>query len=116
MVTALTVLVIYALVLLLPLHQAAGLQRDLGKIGFQTAGAWSICTPPAQDDDGSNTPTAVKCALSGLAKDKFAAIIPQLDIGQVRIGAPVLYAEVWRPHSPPISAYAGQARAPPAMA
>ena len=75
--TAFAVLAIYVLVLLAPLHQAAGLQRDLGKLGFETVAEWSICAPLAQDQDGDpTTPLVAKCPAAGIAKHDFAAVLP----------------------------------------
>jgi hypothetical protein len=46
---ALAVLAIYALVLLAPLHQAAGLQQDLAERGYGSADSWSVCTAVTPD-------------------------------------------------------------------
>lgn len=40
--TAVAVLALYVLVLLAPLHQAAGLQRDLNALGYTSLDTWSI--------------------------------------------------------------------------
>jgi hypothetical protein len=73
--TALAVLAIYLLTLLLPLHQAAGLQRDLATLGFEPIDAWSICAPLATGTD-QQQPTAVKCPAAGIAKQDFVAVLP----------------------------------------
>ncbi|MDB5541169.1 MAG: hypothetical protein JWQ89_2896 [Devosia sp.] len=113
-VAAFAVLVIYALVLLLPLHQAAGLQRDLAKIGFETITASSICMEPAPRDDGGSTPSAVKCAAAGIAKHKFATIEPgSVAIRVVRTTDPARYAAAPRLASRSIHEHPSQARAPP---
>ena len=110
--TALAVLAIYILTLLAPLHQAAGLQRDLAKIGFQTI-SWSICTPLTQEQDGK-APVVVKCAASGIAKNEFAAIEPAaVDIGVVRHAEAVLYADIAGLDPASVQRHVGQARAPP---
>lgn len=70
--TAFAVVAIYILTLLLPLHQAAGLQRDLAALGYQTLGNVSICNPskPASSDEKSDL--IVKCPSAGIAKNPFA--------------------------------------------
>lgn len=73
--TALAVIAVYILVLLLPLHQAAGLQRDLSALGYETVGAWSICQQAAPDRN-DQAPTAVKCPAAGATKHHLAAVIP----------------------------------------
>lgn len=108
---ALAVLLVYALTLLVPLHQAAGLQRDLGKLGF-VATEWSICTPLAQSDE---TPTAVKCPIASVAKGQLAAITPDPIVLVVeRVSDAVNYAVA--PASRPLAprSHDAQARAPPA--
>lgn len=112
MATACAVLAIYLLTLLLPLHQAAGLQRDLSKIGFTTIG-WSICTPIAQDDTGG-TPTAVKCPAAGIAKFEFVALVPPaITLAPIRIAQPVDYGLVSSFAAQHIHPHSGQPRAPP---
>jgi hypothetical protein len=109
---AFAVLTIYVLTLLIPLHQAGGLQRDLARIGFGTV-VQSICTFHAQDDDGDDLPVEVKCP-AGIAKNEFTAIEPaSLDIGIVRIPELVRYAVEGRFVSLSVHDHIGQARAPP---
>jgi len=108
---AFAVLLVYALTLLVPLHQAARLQRDLGKLGF-VATEWSICTPLAQSDE---TPTAVKCPIASVAKGQFAALTPDPIVLVVqRISDAVNYSAA--PASAPLAprSHDAQARAPPA--
>ena len=106
-------LTIYVLTLLIPLHQAGGLQHDLARIGFETIGQ-SICTLHEQGDDGDELPTDVKCP-AGVAKNEFTAIEPaSLDIGIIRTPQPVRYAVEARLVSLSVHEHAGQARAPPA--
>lgn len=114
---AFAVLAIYVLTLLAPLHQAAGLQRDLASIGFATDSGWSICAPLAEDKDGNKTTVAVKCAASGIAKNELAAVEPSvLHVGIVRIGEVIAYAPRPAPEAFALPAHIGQARAPPATA
>lgn len=111
--TALAVLAIYILTLLLPLHQAAGLQRDLAALGYATTTDWSICAPLVEDPDGAD-PTLVKCAATGIGKNEIAAIEPAtIHVGVLRVAATLDYAAV-RSFSPsaPVR-YSGQPRAPP---
>ena len=100
----------------LPLHQAAGLQRDLSRLGFTTV-AWSICTPIAQDTNSGGTPTAVKCPATGVVKFDLATILPpSIVIALVRIAAPVAYISVASLTPLPTHPHASQPRAPPVMA
>ena len=113
--TALAVLAIYVLTLFLPLHQAAGLQRDLDRLGFETLTAWSVCAPLVQDEDGNpKTATVVKCPAAGLGKQDFAALVP----APVQFIVPVLASAMAWPvlpaaFKPSITAHFGQSRAPP---
>jgi hypothetical protein len=110
--TALAVLAIYILTLLTPLHQAAGLQRDLARLGFQTI-SWSICTPLAQEQDGK-APVVVKCPAAGIAKNEFVAIEPAtVDIGVVRHAEVVRYTHIAELDPVSVQRHAGQPRAPP---
>lgn len=111
---AFAVLALYVLTLLAPLHQSAGLQRDLAALGFETVASWSICAPLAQDEQGDKQPTAIKCAASGIAKHELAAIEPaSIDIGVLQLvakadyGSPALIEPLALPH------HVGQSRAPP---
>jgi len=68
---AFAVLAIYVLTLLTPLHQAAGLQRDLDTIGFATIDIWSVCAPLAEE--GNTDPSSiVKCPAAGIGKTDLA--------------------------------------------
>ncbi len=112
---AFAVLAIYVLVLLAPLHQAAALQRDLGKLGFETVASWSICTPLAQDQDGDPTaPPVVKCPAAGIAKHDFLAVLPADGPFDARVFTDAPYADrtVSAVYTP-IPAHFGQSRAPP---
>jgi len=73
--TALAVLAVYVLVLLAPLHQAAGLQRDLSQIGYESQWSWSVCTSVSQAGD-PDTPTAIKCPLASAGKFDVAILPP----------------------------------------
>lgn len=114
--TAVAVLAIYLLTLLLPMHQAAGLQRELAGLGYETIGAWSICEDfaPAGDRDQPE-PTAVKCPATGIGKFEFAALLPPpltieppVDVEPIRHQ----HLAALAPASPPD--HFGQPRAPPA--
>ena len=112
--TALAVLAIYVLTLLLPLHQAAGLQRDLAQLGFGTTGNWSICATPAHDEGGPST-LPIKCPAAGIGKYEFAALPPPA----VDIVAPVAVALAGHPAADLVwparrHDHFGQSRAPPA--
>ena len=115
--TAFAVLAIYVLTLLLPMHQAAGLQRDLAKLGYETVGGWSLCEDFASTSKGGDQPepTAVKCPAAGIGKYEFAALLPPA----LTIAPPIVTDQIQRvqpvapaPTSPPD--HFGQSRAPPA--
>ncbi|MGV3490703.1 MAG: hypothetical protein ACO1OG_05205 [Devosia sp.] len=70
--TALAVLAIYVLTLLSPLHQSAGTQRELAKLGFETIGQWSLCSEtPQKTGDRGDTPVPLKCPAAGGSKLDF---------------------------------------------
>ena len=74
---AIAVLALYMLVLLAPLHQSAGLQRELARLGFESSVSWSVCTSVSNPGRGDNeTPTAAKCPLTGAGKSQLAAVLP----------------------------------------
>jgi invasion protein IalB len=68
---AFAVLAIFVLTILTPLHQSAALQRDMAKLGHETAGAWSICTAINEADDDDDLPTALKCPVAGIGNTKL---------------------------------------------
>ena len=113
--TAFAVLAIYVLTLLLPLHQAAGLQRDLDRLGFETLSAWSVCAPLVQDEDGNpTTPTVVKCPAAGIAKNDFAGIVPaSVHFDPPRSSDRIDPLVAVDNPKPGIPAHFGQSRAPP---
>lgn len=111
--TAFALLAMYILVLLAPLHQAAGLQRDLNVIGFSALDAWSICSPLAPTDDGDRQ-AVEKCAAAGIGKNELALpASASIHIGIVQAQAPAYFIVALaipaeRPASRP-----GKPRAPP---
>lgn len=111
---AIAVIAIYLLVLLAPLHQAAGLQRDLDQLGFTSLDTWSICAALAEQIDEDEQPLPVKCAVSGIGKNELAAIEPvALDIGILPVAVAVRFSQshLLDPTGPQPSS--GQPRAPP---
>lgn len=113
--TALAVLAIYVLTLLLPLHQAAGLQRDFNALGFATLDAYSVCSSLALDSDGGPVDAAaLSCPAVGVSKEEIAAILPSpirlptLQLTLVGRIAPL--AGIIRAMPPD---HVGQSRAPP---
>jgi hypothetical protein len=116
--TALAVLSLYVLTLLLPLHQAAGLQNDLARLGFETVGSWSICADAGAADKGEpQAPAALKCPAAGIGKHEFAAILPVvLGIAPPESGRPFLASDPVRITPAARHAHVGQSRAPPAQA
>lgn len=115
---ALAVLALYLLTLLLPLHQAAGLQRDLNAAGFSTLDTWSICQPLAQDDNGDpREAAALKCPATGVGKQQIAAVQPPvLVIDPPTTSALVHFAQVPGAYRPLLPDHVGQSRAPPVTA
>lgn len=114
----LAVLAIYVLTLLLPLHQAAGLQRDLNAIGYSTLDIWSLCQPMAEDENGDPaSAAALTCPATGVAKQSLAALLPPV----LQIEPPVSTDSVSHAQPPDLYRLAqpdhvGQSRAPPVTA
>lgn len=114
----LAVLAIYVLTLLLPLHQAAGLQRDLNAIGYSTLDTWSLCQPMAEDENGDPaSAAALTCPATGVAKQSLAAILPPV----LQIEPPASADSVGSAQPPDLHRLArpdhvGQSRAPPVTA
>lgn len=109
---ALAVVTIYMLVLLMPLHQAAGLQRDLAGLGFENLETWSICSSIAQDD--GQPVAAVKCAAAGIGKNEIVppdVVHTALDI--LRVAGTVRYFDPADTITPAPRRSPGQPRAPP---
>lgn len=111
----LAMLSLYVLVLLAPLHQAAGLQRDLAGMGYETLAAWSICDSlAAEDRDVPRTAPAIKCPAAGLGKPGFALpVSASVDLAPPSLADIVAYArhtapDIWR-----LPEHFGQSRAPP---
>lgn len=111
----LAVLSLYVLVLLAPLHQAAGLQRDLASFGYETVTSWSVCQSLAADEDGdAPLAPAVKCPAPGLGKFSLAPLLPvALHLRAPSLAQTVAYpphaaSTVWR-----LPQHFGQSRAPP---
>ncbi|MGV8955192.1 MAG: hypothetical protein ACOH2M_29115 [Cypionkella sp.] len=114
-VAAVAVIAIYILVLLAPLHQAAGLQRDLAKLGYATLDNWSVCAPLAPKDAGDKPPAVVKCAASGIGKNDLAASAPvAIDLNILRLADIVSYARVYPTITAGPNLTSGQPGGPPA--
>jgi len=112
---AVAVLAIYVLTLLLPLHQAAGLQRDLNAIGFSTLDSWSVCQPLAQDDNGDpHEAAALNCPATGVAKHQLATLPPPAPALSPPVRAEIIrFAQASSPHQSLLPDHVGQSRAPP---
>lgn len=113
--TVLAVLALYVLVLLTPLHQAAGLQRDLSAMGFETVASWSVCEGLAQDEAGNplGLPT-VKCPAASLDKTGLAnSLPPVLRIEPPGLSDIIAYADAGDSHRLRLPDHFGQSRAPP---
>lgn len=112
--TALAVTALYVLLLLAPLHQAAGLQRDLGRLGYISLANWSICAPPTTLGGDVDQPVIVKCAASGIAENALPPPDPAiLDIAPLRLAVPVVYSTEALISPPSLRPHQGQSRAPP---
>ncbi|WP_137151503.1 hypothetical protein [Devosia sp. FKR38] len=111
---AIAVLAIYVLTLLAPLHQAAGLQRDLAQLGYQSQATWPVCQALASDESGNRLPGTVQCAVAGIANNQvipvLAAVTP---VAILRASDPVTYASLFAPHPGPVAQHSAQPRAPP---
>jgi hypothetical protein len=112
---AVAVLAIYVLTLLLPLHQAAGLQRDLDALGFSTLDNWSICQSIADDETGDpQGAAALTCPAAGVAKHDLAAILPPALVIEAPAAASVLsYRQAPGLAMVHLPDHVGQSRAPP---
>lgn len=113
--TAIAVLAIYLLVLLAPLHQAAGLQRDLAELGYSYQDSWSVCAALAQDQDGDQS-RLTKCAAAGIGKNEIIPVVPAaLGFGILRVANAVSYAPIADVASPAPYYPTAHARAPPVI-
>lgn len=112
--TAIAVLALYVLVLLAPLHQAAGLQRDFDALGYSSLDLWSICIPNTRDD-GSKPLEIAKCPVAGIGKhDVTLSAPPSLDLAAPSIATRIVHRPAPSPIHPPRPPNIGQPRAPPA--
>lgn len=114
--TAFAVLALYLLVLLAPLHQAAGLQRDLARLGFETSVSWSVCASQADHGDPS-APLLAKCPAAGIGKSDPLGPAPVALAGGIeRLALPVVYENAPPMLTPSADDHPGQPRAPPVIA
>lgn len=115
MVTAAAVAAIYILVLLAPLHQAAGLQRDLAQLGYAPLDGWSICSSLAPQNEDGKPPAVVKCAAAGIGKHELSLPEPAVfDFSILSIPIAVFYADAHLLIASTLDWPSGQPRAPPA--
>lgn len=113
--TALAVLAVYVLVLLAPLHQAAGLQKDLAQLGYDSLTNWSICSAALPDQGTGKSAADIKCPAAGIGKYELAASEPvAIDVPFERFSENVAYAEAPAVLSLGLSRHIAEARAPPA--
>lgn len=114
---ALAVLALYLLTLLLPLHQASGLQRDLNAIGYSTLSAWSLCGDMSETGDGEPLPAALTCPAMSIAKQSLVPVLPPaLHIAAAtRSDTPHPEAD-FGASGPSLPPHIGQSRAPPVTA
>lgn len=110
---AMAVLSLYVLILLAPLHQSAGLQRDLDALGYASLDLWSICQPQTVGQT-QEKPDVAKCPVAGIGKYEVALLTPNtIDLAAPGIASEVFYpalAYIGHLQRPP---FVGQARAPP---
>jgi hypothetical protein len=114
--TAFAVLAIYVLTLLLPLHHAAGLQRDFNALGYSNLSAWSVCAALAEDDT-EQPAAALTCPANGVGKQQVAVLPPPI----LLIEAPgvadlVSFAPDTNLRTAVRPDHVGQSRAPPLKA
>lgn len=117
--TALAVLAIYVLTMLAPLHQAAGLQRDLAALGFDAIGVWSVCAPLTEADGaGGKDVLQIKCPAAGIGKNELAAILPAQPaaFGPLPAFEPVIFAPDFKTVFTRPVEHPRQPRAPPVQA
>lgn len=111
---AFAVLAIYVLTLLTPLHQSAATQRGFAALGYETIGAWSICTNITEASDEEGAPAALNCPVAGIGKVELA-------MGASASGLPELFrlaiaAEITTAPALPVSlhlVHQARPRAPP---
>lgn len=114
--TAFAVLALYLLVLLAPLHQAAGLQRDLARLGFESSVSWSVCASLADHGDPS-APLLAKCPAAGIGKSDPLGPTPVAPMAAVeRAASAVVYENAAFTLALRAADHPGQPRAPPARA
>ncbi|WP_323013773.1 hypothetical protein [Devosia sp.] len=112
--TALAVVALYVLVLLAPLHQAAGLQRDLTRLGYISLANWSVCAQPTTLGGDLDLPIIVKCAAAGIASNALPPASPAvLAIAPLRLASPIVYGGARLVVPPALPPHQGQSRAPP---
>ncbi|GLQ57116.1 hypothetical protein GCM10010862_43750 [Devosia nitrariae] len=110
---ALAVVAVYLLVLLVPLHQAAGLQQDLADLGYEGP-SWSICAAGSAGLADGEAPFGLTCPIAGLGKDEIATVEPPpVEVDILRIAQTTAYPERTAHAGPATSRYVGQPRAPP---
>lgn len=79
---ALAVLSLWFLSLLAPMHQAAGLLREMAQAGVDTTGAWTICVTQTEGSDPDGMPQI--CPAHGIGKSEIALPPPGLELAPHR--------------------------------
>lgn len=64
---ALTVLALWMLSLLVPLHQTSGMLRELARAGYDISNAWTVCVTIAADKERPDQPPSM-CPAQVVAK------------------------------------------------
>ncbi|MEQ1770607.1 MAG: hypothetical protein ABL879_12280 [Devosia sp.] len=115
--TALAVVAVYILVLLAPLHQAAGLQKDLAGLGYESTATWSLCVAVTPADSSGKSAADIKCPAASIGKDGLVPVEPSvIDLAIQRSGEPLAYFAVATAAVSNVSPHIAEARAPPATA
>lgn len=117
MSAALAVLSIYMLTLLVPLHQAAGLQSDFAELGFNSLSTSLICEAVAETETDNDTPTAVNCPVTGAGKTQLALVsaLPAIDVA-LPVETRINYARLAQAPPTAFQSHQSNPRAPPMQA
>lgn len=108
----LALLGLWLMALLVPLHQASGVQRELVAAGHLAASGWTLC--PAHQQPGGDNHLPPLCPAQGIGKHDMALPPPAILPGRVLS----LARDADRPAARPVPRDArgfqpGQPRAPP---
>lgn len=113
---ALTVLALWMLSLLVPLHQTSGMLRELARAGYDISDAWTVCVTLAQDESRPDQPPSI-CPAQLVSKAGLVGVdivrLPGLRSIAPRLADWAIYDDVGhvvrprqdaQPRGPPVSA------------